>query len=65
MSVELTPQFSIGAVGTTAQRPAQPALGQIYFDTTLAPAGKPIFCSTQFVPPATPAVWVDGTGTAV
>lgn len=45
--------------GTTAQRPSLGAqdAGKMYFDTTLAAAGKPIFWTgTQ---------WVDSTGAAV
>jgi predicted secreted protein len=48
--------------GTTAQRPAKPKIGQIYFDTTLS---KPIWCKTEAVVAGdgtitTPAVWVEG-----
>jgi hypothetical protein len=39
--------------GTTAQRPADPVLGQMYFDTSLA---RPIFCDTIRVG-GTPAHW--------
>jgi hypothetical protein len=44
--------------GTTAQRPAAPALYQLYFDTTL---GYHISCK-QVTPSI---VWVDGAGTTV
>jgi hypothetical protein len=48
----------IGGKGTTAQRPTLPATTvAIYFDTTLAAAGQPIFW--------TGAGWVDSSGTAV
>lgn len=43
--------------GTTAQRPAFPFIGLLYFDTTLAAFGKPIWY--------TGTVWVDATGTSV
>jgi hypothetical protein len=41
-------------VGTTAQRPAAPVVGQQYYDTTLA---KPIWWSG--------AAWKDGSSAAV
>ena len=44
--------------GTTAQRPASPALWQIYFDTTI---GLPIWCN-QITPTVT---WQDAAGNAV
>lgn len=48
----------IGGKGTTAQRPALPATAVgLYFDTTLAANGKPIFW--------TGALWVDSAGAAV
>jgi hypothetical protein len=44
--------------GTTAQRPALPALWQPYFDTSL---GFPIWCSQN-----TPSIiWVDSAGVSV
>lgn len=65
-SIDLTPQFSSTNKGTTAQRPAQPKIGQFYFDTTLVAAGKPVWCNTEFDPAGpTPAVWVDGLGVVV
>jgi hypothetical protein len=48
----------IGGSGTTAQRPTPPASAfALYFDTTLAAGGKPIFWNGTG--------WVDSTGTAV
>jgi hypothetical protein len=44
--------------GTTAQRPANPVVGQRYFDTTL---GKPIWCKVGGPTPT----WVDATGATV
>jgi len=41
-------------VDTTAKRPAKPALGQMYYDTTL---GKPIWWNGS--------VWKDAGGTTV
>ena len=43
--------------GSTAQRPISPFIGLLYFDTSLAVQGKPIwFTGTS---------WVDATGTIV
>ena len=43
--------------GTTAQRPAVPCIGLLYFDTTLNANGKPIWY--------TGTNWVDATGAIV
>ena len=43
--------------GTTLNRPASAVVGLLYFDTTLATEGKPIWF--------TGTVWVDSTGTIV
>jgi hypothetical protein len=45
-------------VDITANRPVSPAVGQLYFDTTLAVDGKPIWHKGS-------DVWVDATGTVV
>lgn len=56
--VAYTVLVGIGGKGTTAARPVPPVNSvSIYFDTTLAAAGKPIFW--------TGTGWVDATGTAV
>jgi hypothetical protein len=56
--VSYTVLVGIAGRGTTAERPTLPenAVG-LYFDTTLAAAGKPVFW--------TGAAWVDATGTVV
>lgn len=44
--------------GNTAARPTNPIVGQMYLDTTLAAAGKPIWFAGS-------ATWVDATGAVV
>jgi hypothetical protein len=64
--VVLTPQFNQANKGATGARPAHPAVNDIYYDTTLAAGGKPIWCQAEFDPSGpTAAVWVDATGTVV
>jgi hypothetical protein len=56
--VAYTLLVGIAGKGTTAQRPILPAKAvAIYFDTTLAANGKPIFWNG--------AIWVDSAGAAV
>lgn len=45
------------AKGATPARPEAPAVGQLYLDTTLAPAGKPVWW--------TGTAWVDSMGEEV
>jgi hypothetical protein len=40
----LAPQFVQRNRGTTAQRPAKALPGQVYYDTTLAAGGQPVWC---------------------
>lgn len=57
---EIYRSFTDNRKGTTAQRPqygGAKGVGNVYLDTTLAAAGKPIFW--------TGTTWVDATGTAV
>lgn len=55
---QATKMLSVG-IGTTAQRPMLGSAdrGMMYFDTTLAAAGQPIWF--------TGTAWVDSTGAAV
>lgn len=54
--------FATSQSGTTAKRPTENLyIGRVYFDTTL---GYPIWCSA-FAAGASPATWVDATGTPV
>ncbi len=43
--------------GGTSSRPTSPAVGQLYFDTTL---GQPIWCSS-----ISPVTWVNAAGVSV
>lgn len=48
---------SLRQSGSTSNRPAQPTVGMVFFDTTL---GKPIWCKNT-----SPITWVDSTGAIV
>ncbi len=56
-SLQTNLSFTVPVKNVTASRPATPAIGQLYFDTTLAPDGQPIWFNGT--------IWVDSTGTPV